>query len=202
MSCKFSHNMMILFLCSFFLPSLSVFGQDDRETWQPPGKIMDAVGVKPGMVIGEAGAGRGYFTFHLAGRAGKTGRVYANDISRSCLEEIQARAKREHVENIETVLGETEDPLFPRKNLDMIIMVYVLHCLEKPLEFLENLKKYMKPETRLIIIERNTLQERAHYPAFMTKQQILDTIQNTNYQLERAETFLPRDTIYIFKLKQ
>ena len=80
-------------------------------------------------------------------------------------------------------------------------MVYVLHCLEKPLEFMENLKKYMKPETQLVIIERNTHKERAHYPAFMTKKQILDTIEKTNYKLEGIETFLPKDTIYIYKLK-
>jgi len=28
---------------------------------QPPKKVMDAIGVKPGMVIGEAGAGRGRY---------------------------------------------------------------------------------------------------------------------------------------------
>jgi 2-polyprenyl-3-methyl-5-hydroxy-6-metoxy-1,4-benzoquinol methylase len=89
-----------------------------------------------------------------------------------------------------TVLGETEDPLFPQKNLDMIIMVYVLHMLEKPLEYIENLKKYMKPETQLVIIERNTNIERAHYPAFMTKKQILYMIEKTNYKLERIDTFL------------
>lgn len=41
---------------------------------------MDVIGVKAGMVIGEAGAGRGYFTFKLAKRVGDTGIIYANDI--------------------------------------------------------------------------------------------------------------------------
>ena len=43
-----------------------------REEWQPPDKIMDAIGVKSGMVIGEPGAGRGYMTFYLAERVGKS----------------------------------------------------------------------------------------------------------------------------------
>jgi hypothetical protein len=58
------------------LPVMAVapcFGQVDRETWQPPGKILDAIGGKPGMRVGEAGAGRGYFTFPLAGRVGPGG---------------------------------------------------------------------------------------------------------------------------------
>jgi ubiquinone/menaquinone biosynthesis C-methylase UbiE len=176
--------------------------QIPREEWQPPDKIMDAIGVKPGMVIGEPGAGSGYMTFYLAERVGTEGKVYANDISRSALDEIVLRAKQEKVENIEIVMGELEDPVFPAGDLDMVIMVYVLHMLDKPLEFMENVKKYMRSDTPLVIIERNTHRDRAHAPSFMSNQQILDTLEKTDYVLERTETFLPKDTIYIFKLKE
>ena len=63
-------NTLILFIV---LPSLLVLFSIDnglcqvgREEWQPPEQIMDSIGVKPGMIIGEPGAGRGYLTFHLA----------------------------------------------------------------------------------------------------------------------------------------
>ncbi len=187
---------------------LIVFGsyvalaESDREEWQPPDKIMDAVGVRPGMTIGEPGAGTGYLTFHLAGRVGETGKVYANDIDEGSLEVIRDRARREGVGNVEIVLGETEDPLFPEKNLDMLIMVYVLHCLNRPLEFMENVKKYMGPDTPLVIIEKDTHKERGHPPSFMTRREILATIQETDYELVKTETFLPKDTIYVFKLRQ
>ena len=104
------------------------------------------------------------------------------------------RAKSEGIDNIETVMGDISDPLFPENKLDMIIMVYVLHMLDKPLTFMENIKKYMRNDTPLVIIERDTNRERAHPPSFMTKKQILDTIQKTNYRLEKIETFLPRDS--------
>ena len=201
MTLKFCRKIFIVFSLLLFLHSYVVLGQNDRETWQPPGQIMDSIGVKPGMIIGEAGAGQGYFTFYLARRVGEKGKVYANDISITSLNDIQSRSKIENITNIITVLGETEDPLFPQKNLDMIVMLYVLHMLEKPVEFLKNLKKYMKPGTQLVIIERNTLTERAHYPGFMTKKQILDTIEKSDYKLERILTFLPRDVIYIYKIK-
>ena len=200
MTLKFCRKIFIVFSLLLFFHSYIVLGQNDRETWQPPEQIMDSIEVKPGMIIGEAGAGQGYFTFYLAQRVGEKGKVYANDISKSSLNDIQSRLKRENISNIITVLGETEDPLFPQKNLNMIVMVYVLHMLEKPLEFLKNLKKYMKPGTQLIIIERNTNTERAHYPAFMTKKQILDLIEKTDYKLERILTFLPRDAIYMYRL--
>lgn len=192
--CRGSFPFFLLLLTS------TILGQSDRETWQPPEKIMDAIGVKAGMVIGEAGAGSGYFTFPLAERVGKEGKIFANDISRKGLGEIQSRSKREGVNNIETVLGEIDDPLFPRKDLDMIIMVYVLHHLEKPLEFLDNLKKYLKPEARLVIIERNAPIRGSHYPDFLTKSQVQEMLQKTIFQMDRIETFLPKDNIFLYKL--
>ena len=201
MALKFSTKIIIVFFLILFLHSHFILGQNERKRWQPPEQIMDSIGVKPGMIIGEAGAGRGFFTFYLAKRVGEKGKVNANDILKSSLDEIQSRSKRENITNIIIVLGETEDPLFPQKSLDMIIMFYVLHEMEKPVEFMGNLQKYIKPETQLVIIEKKTNKNRSHYPPFMTKKQISDMMEKTNYRLERIETFLRKDNIYIYKLK-
>jgi tRNA A58 N-methylase Trm61 len=172
----------------------------DRLTWQPPDEIMDAVGITEGMRIGEAGAGEGFFTFPLARRVGDSGVVYANEISAGDLETIRERADREGVDNIVTVLGEIEDPLFPERDLDLIIMVYVLHHLDRPVEFLQNLEGYLKPGAPVVIVEKNHDVERHRAPHFMTGEQILETIEEAGYELERTETFLPRDTIYIYRV--
>jgi ubiquinone/menaquinone biosynthesis C-methylase UbiE len=127
--------------------------------------------------------------------------VFANDISTSSLDVIRSRAVAKGLENIEIVVGAVEDPLFPDENLDMIVMVYVLHMLEKPVEFTQNLVKYLKPGGTLVIIEKNTTRERAHYPSFMTNRQILDTMSETAWELARTETFLPRDTIYLYEAR-
>ena len=176
--------------------------QADRETWQPPEKIMDAIGVEPGMRIGEAGAGTGYFTFPLARRVGPDGIVFANDISTSSLDVIRDRAADQGLGNIKIVVGEVDDPLFPEDDLDMIVMVYVLHMLEKPVEFLQNVRSYLGPGAPLVIIERNTTTERAHYPSFMTNRQILETMGETGFELVRTETFLPKDTIYLYEARK
>ena len=87
------------------------------------------------------------------------------------------------------------------KDLDMIVMVYVLHMLERPLPFLRNLRPYLKPGGSLVIIERNATVERAHFPSFMTTRQILATASEAGFELDRTETFLPRDTIYLYKVR-
>ncbi len=84
-----------------------------RDAELQPERVMDAIGIRPGMVVGEAGAGRGYFTFKLARRVGETGKVYANDIDNDALAHVRERCRDESVRNIETVLGEVADPPFP-----------------------------------------------------------------------------------------
>ncbi|MFC1726609.1 class I SAM-dependent methyltransferase [candidate division KSB1 bacterium] len=189
-------------LCVSFLIPGTACSQRNRESWQPPGKIMDAVGVKPGMIIGEAGAGTGYFTFPLAERVGEKGKIYANDISRSSLDKLKSRAERERVRNIETVVGKLRDPSFPVKDLDMIIMVYVLHHLDEPVDFVKNLKKYLKPGARLVIIERDAEKDRSGSHDFMSKTQALETMKKTGFELDRTEDFLKYDTIYIYKIRK
>jgi ubiquinone/menaquinone biosynthesis C-methylase UbiE len=161
---------------------------------------MDSIGVKPGMIIGEAGAGEGYFTLPLARRVGETGRVYANDIDEDDLEELGEDAENEGLENIEIVPGEVEDPLFPRKDLDMVIMVYVIHHLDEAVRFFGNLKKYMKPGAPLVIIERNT-EGKSGGTHFMPREEIFELMEESDYTLAKMMTFLERDTIYIFKLE-
>jgi predicted methyltransferase len=92
-------------------------------------KMMDIAGIKPGMIIGEIGSGGGPFTFRMADRIGKDGKLYANDIDQEALDSIN----KKKIQNIETVLGEIDDPVFPVRNLDMVIMRSVFHDLENPL---------------------------------------------------------------------
>jgi ubiquinone/menaquinone biosynthesis C-methylase UbiE len=116
---------------------------------------MDAIGVKAGMTIGEVGAGNGYFTFKLARRVGPTGSIYANDIDRGALRNIEAGARRRNLENIVIVRGETADPLFPPGVMDLVIMVYVFHELAEPVALLQNLKPSLKPGAPVVILERD-----------------------------------------------
>ncbi len=75
-------------------PAGAQSGSSSRDKIEQPEKVMEATGVKPGMVIGEIGAGNGYFTFWLARGVGETGKVYANDIDSSALAAIE-RTRRE-----------------------------------------------------------------------------------------------------------
>jgi ubiquinone/menaquinone biosynthesis C-methylase UbiE len=119
---------------------------------------MDAVGVAPGMVVGEAGAGDGYFTLPVARRLGSTGAVYANDISSRALDRLAASARREGLGNVHTVRGDVDDPRFPRRDLELVVIVHAFHDFSEPVEWLRNARKYLGPAATVAIIDRDPAQ--------------------------------------------
>jgi hypothetical protein len=95
--------------------SLELVGGDfpsNLANQAPPEKIMDAIGLKPGMIIGEVAAGWGRFTLHLA-RRGDKGLVYAIDIAKSVFGILLQRIKKDGLNNSEIILGQLHDPCFP-----------------------------------------------------------------------------------------
>ncbi len=190
----------VIALCLFILFSWVCIAQSSRDAEVQPEKLMDSIGVKPGMVIGEAGAGEGYFTFKLSRRVGENGKVYANDIVQRVLNVIDRRCEREGITNITSVRGKVEDPLFPVNDLDMVFMIAAFHDFEKKVEWLNNVKPYLKPGGTLVIVEMDPNKRGSGYSHLMTKKEILETVEKSDFKLDRIETFLPNHNIYIYKL--
>lgn len=170
-----------------------------RDRDHQPERVMDAVGLQPGMVVGEVGAGHGYFTFWLAQRVGPSGKIYANDISRSALSAIERRCQNEGITHIETILGEVEDPLFPDNALDMVFIVNAFHDLAKPVELLDNLLPSLKPGATVVIMDRDPEKFRDPAGHFLTKEEILAKIAASRFVLDRTEDFLPQHGLYILR---
>jgi ubiquinone/menaquinone biosynthesis C-methylase UbiE len=128
---------------------------------------------------------------------GDSGQIFANDIVEDKLQTIRKRCLNEGIKNIAVVLGETEDPKFPLDTLEMAIMVYVLHDLERPEPFLKNLKSYLKPEAPIVIVDRDPAKYGGQDGHFFTKEKILQILKQANLEVVKILTFLPRDNIYI-----
>jgi len=173
-----------------------------RDKIEQPDKVMEATGVKPGMVIGEIGAGQGYFTFWLSQGVGKSGKVYANDISGSALAAIERRCESEKVSNIETVLGALEDPRFPPASLDMAFMVNVFHDLERPVELLAGLLPAMKPGAPVVVMDRDPARFKDAHGHFLARDEVERMIGRSVFELVRVETFLRDHNLYILRARR
>jgi ubiquinone/menaquinone biosynthesis C-methylase UbiE len=171
-----------------------------RDQKLHPDRVMAAVGVQPGMVIGEVGAGEGYFAVKLARRVGPGGRVYANDINEGSLEELDERCQEEGLTNIVTVVGEEDDPLLPDGELDMVFMVYAFHDIEQQVTLLVNLKQDLRPGASVVILDQDP-EKTDEYGHFLTTDQVVDLFGQAGYRLVQSETFLEEDLVLVFKVE-
>lgn len=132
---------------------LGLLESPDREEWQKPQLILDALGVAEASVVADIGAGGGWFTVRLARRVGPNGIVYAQDVQPETLAAIGKRVRREGLANVRRVLGRGSDPKLPTGVVDAILAVDVLHEVTDRVTFLANLARALRPGGRIGVVE-------------------------------------------------
>jgi len=203
----------VLMICvQVFVFSITLKGQErDSLTlpWevrlnerQPPDTVLNTIGIKPGMIIGEVGAGRGRYTVQIASRILPSGRIYANDINQDALKFLEKCCAKLGLTNVKTVLGSVTEPKLPQAALDMVIMVNVVHCLEKPVDLMKNIGSSLKPNGMIVIVEGNLDKDPSATEEWYARSKLLKIYKDAGYVLVREETFLPKDNIYFLKIRK
>jgi SAM-dependent methyltransferase len=134
---------------------LGLLESPDRDAWQKPRQIMDALGIADGSVVADLGAGGGWFTVRLARRVGPNGVVYAQDIQPVMLGAIERRVQREGLANVRTVLGTPSDPMLTPGRIDAALIVDTYNEMEDPVTLLRNVAEALAPQGRIGIVEFN-----------------------------------------------
>jgi ubiquinone/menaquinone biosynthesis C-methylase UbiE len=116
----------------------------DRDAWQRPDRIMDALQIGEGSVVADLGAGGGWFTVRLARQVGPNGRVYAEDIQPEMIQAMDRRITRENLRNVFTQLGTADDPKLPAGAVDVVLIVDAYHEIEHPVTLLKNVTTSLK----------------------------------------------------------
>jgi ubiquinone/menaquinone biosynthesis C-methylase UbiE len=125
----------------------------EREKEENPEGALDALALKPGMVVADVGAGTGYMSLRMAKRVGPSGKVYANDLQPEMLRRLRENAAKAGITNIETVQGEEADPKLPAGRMDLVLLVDVYHEFSKPREMIDKIRESLKPTGRLVLLE-------------------------------------------------
>ena len=134
---------------------LSIFEYPDRDKKLHVDRVMDLLGLAPGKVVADIGAGSGWFTVRAAARVAPNGAVYAEDINPQAIDYITERATREKLENIRPVLGTVDDTKLPPHSIDAVLILKTYHEFAHPIPLMEKLKSSLRPGAKIGIIDRN-----------------------------------------------
>jgi ubiquinone/menaquinone biosynthesis C-methylase UbiE len=125
----------------------------EREEEEAPALLIRSLGLKPGQIVCDLGAGSGYLTVRLARAVAPGGRVKAVDIQQEMLDLLGERLKREGLENVDLVLGDEQDPRLPPASVDLVLMVDVYHEFAWPYEMMQNIVRALRPGGRVVLVE-------------------------------------------------
>ena len=120
-------------------------------------EVIAHLGLKSGDIVTDIGAGIGAFSRPMARAVAPGGKVLAVEIHQALLDEVDRHSQQEKVQNIETILGQLDDPNLPTRDVDLAFIHHVLHHIEHRESYLKTLASYLKPKGRVAIIDRDDL---------------------------------------------
>lgn len=161
---------IILFLCYlavfriikklFRFPAPPFIGwfldSDLRRGLQPPDKLIERSGIKPGMTVIDLGCGNGAYTNFVARAVGEQGKVYAVDIQTAMLRGLEkklARAENQDIKNVELKKANAYDLPLEDGSIDLVYMVTVLQEIPDRDRALREVSRVLKPDGILAVSE-------------------------------------------------
>ncbi len=167
-----------------------------RDQWQKPHEVIQALDFRPGESVADIGAGTGYFSRRFARHAAK---VYAVDIDASLLE----RARKNAPPNVEFILAAPDDPKLPERSVDTIFFCNVLHHIENRPAYYAKLKRALKPGGRIVNIDfhKRPLPVGPPVDHKLSEEQVVEEFQAAGFELNRSFDFLPYQYFLVFELK-
>ncbi len=175
---------------------------EQPRDWQDIDEIMYRMRVRNGDVVADIGAGSGYFTIPFARKVGSKGLVYAEDIQKEMIDYISQKVDKLQMKNIRIILGKIEDPLIPDNSINHAFIANTYHELARPLLLLKNLKKDLRSNGILVIIDWDPTKSPTFGPPKEAKVPV-DTVikeaEKVGFRLMEKHDFMPYHYFLIFK---
>jgi len=169
----------------------------ERDQYQKPLQVIEALNLKPGQAVADLGSGSGYFTRRLVGAVTESGKVYAIDVEPEMLQYVENSLAHTHAPyNAEFILARPDSPKLPVESVDLIFVCNVFHHLEDRTSYFRNARSALKSGGRIAIIDFYH-DERSGDLGF-PKQHLVPAdmaiaeMTAAGYRLEREHDFLPR----------
>lgn len=176
------------------------FDTAERDVWQMPERVVQALDLKPDAVVADIGAGTGYFSVRLA-RVLPQGRVFAIDIEPTMLAHIAARAQKDGLSNIATVRSTEKSASIP-ETVDMVLIVDTYHHIAARAAYMAAMKSLLKPGGRVAIIDfKPDATEGAPKHMRLSVDTVIAEMSAAGFVLTGTQTFLPHQYFLTFQSK-
>jgi cyclopropane fatty-acyl-phospholipid synthase-like methyltransferase len=126
------------------------FESPERDAYQKPEAVLTYLGELKGKTIEDIGAGSGYFSVKLAA---KGAHVIAADVDDVFLAHIKKRIQEEQISNIEVRKIPLDNPALKTQEADIVLVVNTYHHIEKRPAYFSLVKKGLKANGELVIID-------------------------------------------------
>lgn len=156
-----------------------------------PEAVLNKFGLKEGTAVLDVGTGTGFYLPYLSKLVGEKGRVYAVDIEPKLLDFAKKRAEDLRLRNVEVLKsGEDSIPL-PESSIDFIFMAFVFHELKEPLRYLEEIKRVVKADATLLIVDWTKIDRDKGPPPSeaCSEDEVKNYLRRAGIEVERIETF-------------
>lgn len=130
--------------------------EEAKTLFLTPERIVKTFNLEKGDHAADFGAGHGFFAIPMAKIVGGNGKVYAFDVQKSALDILRAKAKLDHLLNIEPVWADLEQPRGSKLKdayLDFVLIANILFQTENKQNLFEEAFRLLRPKGRLAIIE-------------------------------------------------
>jgi SAM-dependent methyltransferase len=130
------------------------FESDSREIYTRRREIVEAIGLRPGMVVADIGSGTGLFAWPFAERVGPEGTVYAVEIAPAFLRYIGEQARKRGLEKVVKPVRSTQETTnLAAGSIDVAFVCATYHHFEQPARVLASIHRALRPGGRLVVID-------------------------------------------------
>lgn len=174
------------------------FDDPNRDAWQEPDKVLDALQLTPNAIVADLGAGTGYFSVRLAKRVPQ-GKVFAVDIEPDMLRYLDERKHRDRLHVLQPVQASADAANLPEP-VDLVLVVDTYHHIDNRTAYFAKLGQSLRPGGRLAIIDYKIDAPEGPPPEFrMPPEKVAAEVEAAGYQLVATHPFLPRQYFLVFQ---
>lgn len=155
--------------------------------------------LKPGDTVADIGTGTGMLLPLLSQAVGPAGRVYAEDIFPDFLEKARNKITQAGLANVTPVLGTEKNPLLPRAQVSLAVVVDAYHHFEYADEMLAGIQQALAPSGRLVVVD--FFKNEGPGPGHIRKDrdEVVREIEQKGFKLESSTRLNSRQYVLIFR---